>query len=232
MTIARLQLPDSISNEDLSPIVMSYVDAGGSLHDLPAVIGISQARLREYAEWVASKTWARFPDRRYPILIPETTRHSCISFWLALNLRLDDDDELLSGDSHFDHCFFGHTEPTYEPLAGRNGLTSTELALGTKGVRDMGQVIADHGVQPYDGSAWVANHYRAIADIATHELTGPAYEDVLPACQIADWLWSERDCEILVEDYLKPLRRLPWRPRRREALEAWLPTVVYDAPYD
>lgn len=63
-------------------------------------------------------------------------------------------------------------------------------------------------------------------------LSEPSYEDVLPASQIDDWMWSGRDYGILAQDCLNPLRRFPLAPRRMEALEAWLPTVVYDGPYD
>lgn len=42
----KQELPNSISNEALSPIARSYVRAGGYLQDLPSVFSISQARLR------------------------------------------------------------------------------------------------------------------------------------------------------------------------------------------
>lgn len=98
------------------------------------------------------------PLPRYPILIPETSPTSCSFLRRAFNLWFDDDEDFLTGGWHFEECFFGHPEPTYAPLAGRNGLTTTELALGTKRVRDMGRVIADRGIQPCDGPVWVANH--------------------------------------------------------------------------
>ncbi len=95
----------------------------------------------------------------------------------------------------------------------------------------MGHLIADYGIKPYDGPVWVANHYRAIADIAMHEPLGPCPEEVLPACQIDDWRWSEEDYEVLVADYLKPLRGLVKEELGR-IFDAWLPTVVFDAPED
>ena len=60
---------------------------------------------------------------------------------------------------------------------------------------------------------------------------GIVSSEVLPACQIDDWLWSEEDFDILVEDYLKPLRA-QIRGLRRKAYDKWLPTVVYGADYD
>lgn len=52
-----------------------------------------------------------------------------------------------------------------------------------------------------------------------------------PAPQIDEWLWSEEDFDILVDDYLKPLRgQIPGS--LREAYDEWLPTVLYDADYE
>ena len=226
----KINVPDSISNEDLDPIALAYCNEGGELDDLPTVIGISERRVADYVEWLDVKTAPRIPDRRYPILIPETSPTSYISFERALNLRLEPD-EFKSGDWHFETSFFGYPEPTYAPLAGRDGLVNTVAAVGSRGVRDMGRKIANHGIRPYDGPVWVANHYRAIADIAMHEPLGPCPEEVLPACQIDDWRWSEEDYEVLVADYLKPLRGLVKEELGR-IFDAWLPTVVFDAPED
>ena len=41
----EIKIPDSISNEDLRPIVLAYCEEGGTVDDLPAVIGISQQRV-------------------------------------------------------------------------------------------------------------------------------------------------------------------------------------------
>ena len=225
----EIKVPDSISNEDLDPIALAYWRKGGSLFNLPTVIGISERRVEEYVEWLDEVTAPRFPDRRYPILIPETSPTNYISFERALNLRLPDDDkEFLTGDWHFETSFFGYPERTYAPLAGRKGLVNTVPALQSRGVRDMGRTIADHGIKPYDGPVWVANHYRAIADMAMHRLLGPWPQEVLAACEIDDWLWSEEDFEILVGDYLDPLRGL-LREEPRRMFDAWLPTVVYGA---
>ena len=224
----EIKVPDSISNEDLDPIALAYCEEGGVLSDLPPVIGISKRRVEEYLDWLKMVTAPRFPDRRHPILIPETSPTNYISFERALNLRLPDDEEFMTGDWHFETSFFGYPEPTYAPLAGRKGLVNTVPALQSLGVRDMGRTIADHGIKPYEGPVWVANHYRAIADMAMHRLLGPWPQDVLAACEIDDWLWSEEDFEILVGDYLNPLRGLLGGELRR-IFDAWLPTVVYGA---
>ena len=221
------KVADSISNEDLDPIALEHFMEGGELDDLPSVIGISERRVEEYVEWLKVKTAPRYPDRRYPILIPQTSPTSYISFELALNLRIDGQGEYTTGDRHFEASFFGYPEPTYAPLAGRDGLVNTVPALGSLGVRDMGRQIASHGIKPYDGPVRVANHYRAIADIAMDHLLGPWPWEVLPACEI-DWLWTEEDFEILVGDYLKPLRGLV-RGELGKIFDAWLPTVVFGA---
>ena len=224
----KIKVSDSISNEELDPIALAYCMEGGEIDDLPAVIGISEQRVEDYVEWLDVKTAPRFPDPRYPILIPETSPTSYISFRRALNLWLPGEN---TGDWHFETSFFGYPDPTYTPLAGRDGLVNTVSALGSRGVRDMGRFIADQGSKPYDGPVWVANHYRAIADIAMLELLGPSPQEVLPACQIDDWLWSEEDFEILIGDYLKPLRVL-LKAELGRIFDAWLPTVVFEAPWD
>ncbi len=107
---------------------------------------------------------------------------------------------------------------------------NTVLALGPRGARHW-RTIANHGIRVYDGPVCVANHHRAIADIAMLDLLWPSPHEVLPACQIDDWLWSEKDFEILVGDYLKPLRGLV-RGELGRIFDAWLPTVGFDAPWD
>ncbi len=224
-------IDDSISNEDLDPIALAYSSAGGYIADLPSVIGISPERVEEYLEWMRSKLVFPVPDRRYPILIPETSPTSYISFKCALNLRLEDvDEEWVTGDWHFEESFFGFRKQTYTSLAGRPGLIDTVPALGSLGVRDMAQVIADAGIRPNEGPVWVANHYRAIADTCMHQLAGSYPKGVLTPCQINDLLWTEQDIDTLVEDYLKPLRRLTGGAGR-EVFDKWLPTVVYGVTY-
>ena len=224
----ELTIPESVSNEDLKRIAWDFARKGGNLVKLPTILGLSDERWSGFLKWLRSRSEPRQPDVRFPILIPETSRTSYISFRRALNLHLPGE---LTGDWHFDVSFFGYPERSYAPLAGRNGLVNTTPTLGSRGVRDMGRLIADYGIKPYDGPVWVANHYRAIADIAMHRLQGWCSPEVLPACQIDDWLWSEEDFDILVEDYLKPLRA-QIRGRRRKAYSEWLPTVVYGADYD
>ena len=223
-----LELPESVSNEELKKIAWDFAQDGGSLSRLPKILGLSDRRWKEFRDWLKDRVQLRQPDRRYPVLIPKTSPTSYISFSKGLNLRLPGE---LTGDWHFEVSFFGYRERTYAKLAGKNGLIDTTPTLGSRGVRDMGRLISDCGIKPYDGPVWVANHYRAIADMAMHMLEGRCSAEVLPACQINDWLWSEEDIDILVEDYLKPLRGQV-QGARREAFDIWLPTVVYGVTYD
>lgn len=226
--IYDLAIPASVSNEELKRIAWDFAQGGGSLSRLPAILGLSDQRWEEFGEWLKGRGQPRQPDRRYPIVIPKTSPTSYISFSKALNLRLPGE---LTGDWHYEVSFFGYPQRTYAKLAGKDGLVDTTPTLGSHGVRDMGRLISDCGIKAYDGPVWVANHYRAIADMAMHMLEGRCSAEVLPACQINDWLWSEQDIDILVEDYLKPLRGQV-QGSRREAFDKWLPTVVYGVAYD
>ena len=188
--------PGSVTNEELKRIAWDFACEGGNLARLPKILGLSDERWKGFFDWLDARAEPRYPDVRFPILIPETSPTSYISFRRALNLHVPDE---LTGDWHFDVSFFGYPERSYAPLAGRHSLVNITPTLGSRGVRDMGRLIADYGIKPYDGPVWVANHYRAIADIAMDQLQGYCSSEVLPACQIDDWLWSEEDFDILVE---------------------------------
>ncbi len=225
----NLTVPESVSNEDLKKVAWEFARNKGNLVKLPKILGLSDERWQEFLEWLKDRSAPRQPDPRYPILIPETSPTSYISFERALNLRLQDE---WTGDWHFRVSFFGYPERSYAPLAGPNGLVDTTPTLGSRGVRDMGRMIAGYGIKPYDGPVWVANHYRAIADMAMDRLCNWHWEAAtFPAHQIAQWLWSEDDFDILVDDYLKPMREQIRGPRR-EVYDEWLPTVVYGADYE
>ena len=225
----ELTVPESVSNEDLKKIAWDFARKKGDLVQLPRILGLSDERWEEFMEWLRARSEPRQPDTRYPILIPATSPTSYISFKRALNLRLPGE---LTGDWHFDVSFFGYPERSYAPLAGPNGLVDTTPTLGSRGVRDMGRQIADWGIKPYEGPVWVANHYRAIADMAMDRLQNWSWSaEAFPAHQIDEWLWSEEDFDILVGDYLKPMRA-QIRGRVRGAFDEWLPTVVFGADYE
>ena len=62
-------------------------------------------------------------------------------------------------------------------------------ASRSRGLRDIGRLIDDYGTKPYPGPVWVANHYRAIADMAMDRICNWRWEAAtFPAPQIDEWL--------------------------------------------
>ena len=114
---------------------------------------------------LAQDQWERFMDTVHehakppgraegpPILIPPTSPTSYVSFRRALNLCLPDE---WTGGLHFEEYYFGNVGPTGTPLAGPGGRVDSTPSLGSKGVRDMGRIIADHKIQHHDGPVYVA----------------------------------------------------------------------------
>ena len=205
--------------------------AGGKPRDLITLLGISEEQWGVFMEAMHEHTQPRKPTREWPIVIPPTSSTSYISFFRALNLKLPGE---WTGDRHFRDYFFGFPKGTVSPLAGQDGVVDTTPTLGSKGIRDMGRIIADHEIQPYSGVVYVANHYRALADIVAYdlltvsldELSQTPLEWILSPWEINDVLNNEEaELELLIEDYLKPLRG-QLEGTRREAFECWLPTVV------
>ena len=98
----------------------------------------------------------------------------------------------------------------------------------------MGTIIADHKIQPYNGPVYVANHYRALADIALSSLMNWPLQDlreieppdILSAWEVNDMLNNDDD-EIrhLIDEYLKPLRS-QLKGLRKETYDKWLPMIV------
>ena len=205
--------------------------AGGRLRDLIPVLGLSEEQWQAFMDSVFEHATPRRPVEGHPILIPPTSPTSYISFRRALNLSAPGEH---TGDLHFQEYFFGYVEPTVAPLTGPGGIVDSTPSLGTKGVRDMGKVIADEGIQPYNGPVYVANHYRALADIALDSLLDTPLEelreiepkDILSAWEVNDMLnGDEAEIEHLVEEYLKPLR-CQLEGLRRDTYDWWLPTIV------
>ena len=204
---------------------------GGQPRDLISLLGLSGDQWQNFMETVREHGKPRRRVEGHPILIPPTTPTSYISFRRALNLCLPDE---WTGGLHFEDYFFGFVEPTVTPLAGPGGRVDSTPSLGSKGVRDMGRIIADHEIQPYNGPVYVANHYRALADIALSGLVNQSLVElretepssILSAWEANDMLNNEED-EInhLVEEYLKPLRD-QLDGVRMEAYDRWLPTIV------
>ena len=205
--------------------------AGGRLRDLIPVLGLTEEQWQCFMDSVFEHATPRRPVEGHPILIPPTSPTSYISFRRALNLSTPDEH---TGDLHFQEYFFGYVEPTVAPLTGPGGIVDSTPSLGSKGVRDMGKIIADEGIQPYNGPVYVANHYRALADIALDSLLDTPLEElreidpkfILSAWEVNDVLnGDEAEIKQLVEEYLKPLR-CQLEGVRRDTYDWWLPTIV------
>ena len=160
------------------------------------------------------------------IEIPETSPRRYISFEQALNLRCPGED---TGDWHFDTAWFDYPDGPHRTarIAGQGGLVDTTPALGERGVRDMGQVLHAQGVREGKGPpVYVANHYRAIADIAMVELAQGRVPTVATASVINQWLDTAEQIEQL-RSYLLPLRA-HLGAGGREAFDTWIKTVRFD----
>lgn len=141
------------------------------------------------------------------VAIPETDLEHYISFKHALNLRYPDED---TGDWHFQSAFFFradcHPSDCSIPLAGLGETVDTVASLGTKGIRDMANVMVQaHIPTKPNQPVYVANHYRAIADLAMLELQ----QARIPSCAtnqaINSWLDTSEQIEHLKQHYLEPL---------------------------
>ena len=159
--------------------------------------------------------------------VPWTTPTKYLSFQAALNLRLPGE---YTGDWHHSVAFFVHVDnPWTLVYAGPGGLTDSTPSLGSHGVRDMAHLLEDYVVAPGSGPVWVANHYRAIVDYAMLDLTRgicPPKPMMAGACTINQWLDTPEQVKLLVEEYLKPLRR-QLNGMEKEAYDRWIPTVVW-----
>lgn len=204
---------------------------GGWPRDLIPLLGLSDEQYKGFVDAVHEHAMPRRPVEGHPILIPPTSPTSYISFRRALNLSAPGEH---TGGLRFEEYFFGFVEPTVTPLAGPGGIVDSTPSLGSKGVRDMGRVLADHKVQPYGGPVYVANHFRALADIALSSLLHRPLQDlrelapksILSAWEVNDMLnFQEPEIDHLIEEYLKPLRRQLKR-LRKDTYDRWLPTIV------
>lgn len=205
--------------------------AGGTIRSLIPLLGLTEEQWQSFVDSVHEHAKPPRPVEGHPILIPPTSPTSYISFRRALNLSAPGEH---TGGLHFQEYFFGFVEPTVVPLTGPGGIVDSTPSLGSKGVRDMGKVIADAGIQPYNGPVYVANHYRALADIALDSLLDtPLIElrEIEPKCILSAWDVNdllnngESEIEHLVDEYLKPLRR-QLEGLRRDTYDRWLPTIV------
>ena len=135
-----------------------------------------------------------------------------------MNVRLPSED---TGDWHFRREDF----PFKAPLAGPDseGL-NTHSALG---VRDMASALARHDIGDGSVPIYIANHYRAIADIAARMIVESLDERVLTNRTINAWFDTEEQVETLCRDYLIPLGSM-FSGNQAGRFEAWLEGIFYE----
>jgi hypothetical protein len=164
-----------------------------------------------------------------PVVIPVTQPNRYISFMHALNLRFPEED---TGDWHFEPAFFDYSDrPPRDrpiPVAGIGEAVDTTPSLGTKGVRDMAKILIQSQIPIPPGQAvYVANHYRAIADLAMLELQKGHQPRITTNSTINSWLDTSEQIEQLKQEYLAPLRQQLSGPSLA-AFEDWILTVFFD----
>lgn len=167
-------------------------------------------------------------DLLRPVPIPETTLERYISFKHALNLRFPDED---TGDWHFQPYFFEQTDALTTqksiPLAGKGQQVDTTPSLGHQGVRDMSSILFQEGLSiPSDQPVYVANHYRAIADLAMLDLQKSRPPSIADNAAINSWLDSQEQVDHLKREYLERLAiQLSGEPLR--IFKQWIQTVKF-----
>lgn len=161
-----------------------------------------------------------------PIRIPKTTPPRYISFNRALNLRKPGEE---TGDWHFKVMFFCAADEPQKVanLAGEGTDIDTTPTLGARGIRDMANELACKNVQPLSGPVYVANHYRAISDLAMSDLSRGRVPMSVTARSINQWFDTEEQIGTLVCDYLAPLRA-QLSGEGIASFEVWLPTIQYE----
>ncbi|MCY3878961.1 MAG: hypothetical protein OXF74_07255 [Rhodobacteraceae bacterium] len=90
----------------------------------------------------------------------------------------------------------------------------------------MSAVLARQTGYEHDGPVWMANHYRAIADIAIRALRKPDLPYFVPNETISQWLDTRDEVTTLVRDWLVPLRGQK-SGDDLERFNTWLATIRY-----
>jgi hypothetical protein len=161
----------------------------------------------------------------YAIEIPPTSPKCYISFKHALNLRFPDED---TGEWHFLTAFFeDKKEIRSAPLAGEGEIVDTIPSLGELGIREMSKILKAQQVISANTPVYVANHYRAIADLAMIELLKGQTPMIATARAINQWLDTEEQINQLVTDYLMPLRS-QLNKATKNIFDQWITTVRYE----
>lgn len=161
-----------------------------------------------------------------PIGIPPTSLKRYVSFFYALNLRLPTED---TGDWHFkDYYFFLREVSDRKPtLAGELCNIDTNAALGSLGVRDMNEVLKAWRIIQDDEPVYVANHYRAIADLVYKAISKGKEPRTSNVRAINSWLDTQEQIGTLKDLYLLPLRGVLDGQAVR-VFDKWIATLVFE----
>ena len=223
MTLKEAQEQSGLTYEQWEELSDEYLDSGrGTLEGFRKAMDLSESVQNAFNDEFKARNQPRRPTPDTPILIPDTSPTRYISFRFELNIRFTWE---FSGAGHFEEMFFGYREPQYADVAGTGAAVDTTPTLGSKGVRDMGELLDKYKVKPYDGPVYVANHYRAIADLALKELQQEEMPVFATADRINDWIRTREDMETLRKEYLKPIRAQLGKAER-QAFDKWIPTIV------
>ena len=137
---------------------------------------------------------------------PVTSRALYISGIQALNLRANGIDDP-TGDWHFVNAFFTPaSQPQDVPLYGAGGAwIDTHKSLSSRGIRDLSAIVRQQGLVAPEGPVWVANFYRAIADIVALDARAQRSPGMASVATINQWLDTPEEIAHLKQDYLAPL---------------------------
>jgi hypothetical protein len=161
----------------------------------------------------------------YAIEIPPTSPQCYLSFKHALNLRFPQED---TGEWHFLTAFFDdQTQNRSAPLAGEGKSVNTTPSLGNLGIREMSQVLKAQQIVSDNVPVYVANHYRAIADLAMSQLLKSQMPTIATTRSINQWLDTEEQVNQLVNHYLMLLRS-QLDEDTKNIFDQWIITVRYE----
>lgn len=223
MTLKEAEEQSGLSYEQWKNLSDEFLCGGrGTLEGFRKAMDLAESVEKAFEDEFRVRNGPWRPTFDTPILIPDTSPTRYISFGFALNIRFPWE---FSGAEHFEATYFGGREPHYAEVAGTGTAVDSTPSLGSKGVRDMAERLEKLKVKPHNGPVYVANHFRAIADIALKELQqgdGPVFAT---PHKINDWIRTREDMETLREDYLKPMRSQLGKAER-EAFDQWIPTIV------
>ena len=113
----------------------------------------------------------------------------------------------MTGDWHFKVMFFCvKDEPRKKAsLAGEGMPINSNDSLADLGIREMSKDLKREGVISHDAPVFVANHYRAIADIVMSEVQAKRFPKRATNRCINQWLDTEEQVDTLISEYLSHL---------------------------